>query len=294
MIDTLYIIGNGFDLHHGVESNYGHFHEWLKTNYAWDYDEIESFFGAIDLWSELEQNMALFNYEKFGTNTAKFSTPMVVQNTDGSVHGFSKAVTDVYRRMYEWREKMGLGLSDWVKTLSVSNTNEFDIKKENAVFLTFNYTRTLEDLYGIIGDRILHIHGQLGDERGSLVLGHGGNVATPTYSPDVVEIEDAWGEEEKAAESARQVVLLWRKPVSELINQYHDFWERLNDVANVYTLGFSFSEVDLPYIKKVAMHVLLMTAKWHIGWHKDGEAEKFRKAASASGVDINNIAMFRI
>ena len=76
-------------------------------------------------------------------------------------------------------------------------------------------------------------------------------------------------------------MLSWKKDVDMLIKQNHDFWERLNDIDNVYVLGFSFSDVDLPYIKKVASHVS-MAAKWHIGWQADGEvkdSERWRMPA---------------
>lgn len=35
----------------------------------------------------------------------------------------------------------------------------YDLPTENALFVTFNYTHTLEDVYGIPKSRILHIHG---------------------------------------------------------------------------------------------------------------------------------------
>ena len=98
-------------------------------------------------------------------------------------------------------------------------------------------------------------------------------------------------EEEKAGESARQGALSWKKDVKRLMEKDHDFWEKLNDVENVYVLEFSFSDVDLPYIKKVAAHVS-MVAMWHIGWHEVGEDKKFSDRAYACGANMVEIFHF--
>ena len=30
--ERLYVIGNGFDIHHGIDSSYWHFKEWVRKN----------------------------------------------------------------------------------------------------------------------------------------------------------------------------------------------------------------------------------------------------------------------
>lgn len=30
MVKSLYILGNGFDIHHGINSKYSDYHEWLE------------------------------------------------------------------------------------------------------------------------------------------------------------------------------------------------------------------------------------------------------------------------
>src|SRR5690606_39278694 len=42
-----------------------------------------------------------------------------------------------------------------------------------ALFLNFNYTDTLTELYGISRDRILYIHNNVNDQFGDLIFGHG-------------------------------------------------------------------------------------------------------------------------
>nr|WP_292620255.1 AbiH family protein [Mesorhizobium sp.] len=42
-----------------------------------------------------------------------------------------------------------------------------------AKFLNFNYTPSLQDLYGVPDANILHIHGAARDPDAKLILGHG-------------------------------------------------------------------------------------------------------------------------
>ena len=43
---------------------------------------------------------------------------------------------------------------------------------QDSIFINFNYTKTLENLYGINQSNILHIHGCI-DKYEDLILGHG-------------------------------------------------------------------------------------------------------------------------
>ena len=52
----LYIIGNGFDIHHSIPSSYKNYHDWLEEN---DEDIIERLRNYYDVdedewWNELE------------------------------------------------------------------------------------------------------------------------------------------------------------------------------------------------------------------------------------------------
>ena len=52
----LYIIGNGFDLHHEMKTSYPHFREWLEANDAsvlYTIDELFSYCDE-DWWQNFE------------------------------------------------------------------------------------------------------------------------------------------------------------------------------------------------------------------------------------------------
>ena len=289
MCDTLYIIGNGFDIHHGIPSRYTDFYYWLVENCDWDYDDVESFFYVADMWSKLEENMASFDYEQYGVNVSGLSIPIAIIGPEGCI-GYSEAQDRVDDRLIEWRTRMRKGLAKWVKTLSPQQTcDKLPLKKGRAFYLTFNYTRTLEDLYKIPEENVLHIHGQIGDEWQKLELGHGGDVKEPSYNPEDVECqENIMDNETQALEQGFKAVSSWQKPVAEIIERQKDFWEKLTEVTSVYVFGFSFGEVDLPYIKKIAKRVSTIS-QWYICYYASEEKEKLRRIAYECGA--NNVEM---
>jgi hypothetical protein len=42
-----------------------------------------------------------------------------------------------------------------------------------------------------------------------------------------------------------------KKPVNQCIVNNQSFFERINGVKNIYSYGFSFGDVDMPYIEKI-------------------------------------------
>ena len=73
---TLFVIGNGFDLYHGVQSRYEDFHKWLIENRGWSrFESIEQHFRGVDLWSNLEENLGTFDSEECGEDWS-IATPL--------------------------------------------------------------------------------------------------------------------------------------------------------------------------------------------------------------------------
>ena len=58
----LYIIGNGFDRHHNIPSNYSDFGHYLKTVDSETYREVENYFCVDDdFWWQFEEQLANFD-----------------------------------------------------------------------------------------------------------------------------------------------------------------------------------------------------------------------------------------
>ncbi|WP_292620253.1 AbiH family protein [Mesorhizobium sp.] len=73
MVQTLYVIGNGFDLHHGIESGYRHFGEYLKANDAATFEVVERYFELdADFWSDFGARLASFNIDTLAEDASEF------------------------------------------------------------------------------------------------------------------------------------------------------------------------------------------------------------------------------
>lgn len=67
----------------------------------------------------------------------------------------------------------------WIRQLEVPDPATIPSRllrlDASATFLNFNYTRSLQSLYGVAPSQVLHIHGSADDVDGDLILGHGWN-----------------------------------------------------------------------------------------------------------------------
>src|SRR5690606_27936317 len=141
--DRLYIIGNGFDLHHGIASSYRHFAAWLAETDRTMFRLVEDYFSADeDFWANFEQRLAEFD--------ADHAIDYAMQFHSDERHGDFQ---------YEC-EQIATGLStrlrtrfaEWIRNLRIPLWREISrplVVHPDALFLSFNYTPTLERLYGV-------------------------------------------------------------------------------------------------------------------------------------------------
>jgi len=290
---TLFVIGNGFDLYHGVRSGYHDFHEWLMSNRDWRrFEAIERHFVGIDLWSNLEENLGKFDCEGCGADWS-LATPCAVFINGQVACTVRELNEDFDAQLGEWREEMLYGLSEWIKTLRhAGESPKLPIVVSDAQYLSFNYTRTLEDYYGIDPCKVRHVHGLVGLPWDCLQLGHdfmAENVldeGAGNYIPEVFD-EDRVTPVQQLNDHVRK----WRKPVQELIQFNADFWEGLREVSKVVVLGFSMGRVDAPYIRKI-VSVVRQDAVWFCSWYGKGEDVKIRRFLTSAGVQ--KIELFRL
>ena len=251
----LYIIGNGFDLHHGMETSYFNFREWLAENEESVLLAIDELFGCCDndWWACFENNLAYAvtsdivlekvseNYPDFGSDNFRdadwYDAEFAVENKLSEVYG------EIRKAFHQWI--VGLKMGDKSKKIKLLT--------DNSVFLTFNYTETLEELYGIEDNNILHIHGKASSDC-ELVLGHG---ADTKIIKEILEKEYPKNDEgddyvtQRAKDAAIAGVYSQRKDVESIISSHNKWFLSLKDVTHIYFYGHSLSEVDMPYFKKI-------------------------------------------
>ena len=149
MNNTLYIIGNGFNRHHGMNTLYTDFRDDYAKKIPYVWKTLHDLYGDVlegDLWwSHFEKMLAKVDYR----HLMKTRNGMALGPT--KVHNFLSNNLPVF-------------FGEWIKQVddNVAPDTMLDINPE-AQFFTFNYTMTLENTYGIDKKNVWHIHNSLTD-----------------------------------------------------------------------------------------------------------------------------------
>ena len=280
----LFIIGNGFDIAHGLPTRYSDFQDYLMENYPeasdeylsvpesiimpdgsekYNDDEVVGFLLKIiteaeatgEKWSDLENTLGLLDFDEcfddwdYEEDENEGHEVYRNEQISGDISGSVRMIKEYFK--------------DWIETIDLSNAeinqNFYNlIDHNNDLFLTFNYTETLEYIYG--AKNVYHIHGRQG---GDLVLGHGNHM--DYYDEHMTR---NIGSENYLSEL--QATL--KKDTEVVINKNKSLFKILSEVEQIYSYGFSFSDVDMVYIKEICNASQTNNITWYI---HDYDSEKF-------------------
>lgn len=298
----LFIIGNGFDREHDLPTSYWDFRKYVLTLYPdaesyyfvpestlmpkgneeYDEEEVAGYIvNIIDScrdgwWSELEAYLGDDVYEGFLEDL-----PSVNIEDDDCFH-------DVYTNedMSKHILNTFVGVKDlfvdWVKT-KLGDIEFYDIKKpeieyiidSNGVFLSFNYTKTLELGYGINEDQVCHIHGSVDSSSDEIIMGHGND-------EPFTENSSSMGTEVSFGELKRKL----RKDTTGIIRKNECFFKQLTDVQEIYSYGFSFSKVDMVYIEEICNYLNPASVTWYLNSYDSNNNPEFRDRIEAYGFKV--------
>jgi hypothetical protein len=279
---TLYVIGNGFDLWHGLPTSYRHFYAFAKDTL----DELEEhylFDPNDDIpWYDFENALGTFNADGFynyhneiDVQAEDFRPSFAFALEDDLAEESERHVTTIKDAFIEW--------IDQVNERQAAPLMTFD---DDAFFITFNYTSTLQVVYGIEHNKILHIHGcyATNDE---LIFGHDTNcVAVPETDDNGDSNRTMFSDAEGAAEYPLHA---FKKPVDEILKKGNDYFNALSGVATVVVIGHSLNKIDLPYFRRIADAA--KGARWEVSYYSDNEKESHIKALMSCGVSQEKIVL---
>ena len=80
------------------------------------------------------------------------------------------------------------------------------------------------------------------------------------------------------------------KDVKHYIFQNRNFFERLNKVKEIFVIGHSLGEVDMPYFEEIKEHVK-QNATWNVYWPDDGDDIVYKQKIMSLGINNENIKM---
>lgn len=283
MADKLFIVGNGFDRAHNLPTSYADFKRYIgntikqnsgmgidnkylklddipnavmpKIHYGngntsgilanynqerkimyWLIDDVSKRKKQMD-WNEFESYLSELNFNKILNRW---------EDDEWNIMGLRETVTDISSFFFEWINSVDLCGKSQKKPYS----SLIDKKRDFA--FSFNYTETLEQLYEMDSSKICHIHGKREDDKTlqekkqmtsfgkkncELIIG---------FDEKRLNLKKYTGE---LLDAHTGLV----KDTERIIYSQKDFFDKIgnSDIKEIYTIGFSFSSVDMPYIEKI-------------------------------------------
>lgn len=297
-MSSLFILGNGFDIAHGIKTQYSDFRKFLISMYPKalefrdeivfleDCEDIDPEEFAVEIllhtmddacgedWSSFEEALAYINFNaklpsaNHKENETKEEDNELMKNyllyIDVLTSGFikcSKIWQDFFRIWIKNIEKQ-------IESERISCINELKelFNSDNAMFLTFNYTKTLQNLYGI--KKVIHVHNRVGQ---NLIFGHG--------ESDIMYDEHSKYVASRPCISStflNDMIMSFKKDTISPLKKYNDFFKKLDyQIDKVYSYGFSYGKVDSVYIKKI-IEKINPNSIWYFTRYESNDTESLR------------------
>ena len=278
--ERLYVIGNGFDIHHAIESKYWDFKKWVQKTY-----KDSSLTGLMDtffsndreFWGDIENALGEYDEEAITDfcepdNPEDFKYDHPGQWQDGVEGGISWVfgqTMDRFRSVFE----------EWVRSIDISGIETDLYIPQTATYLTFNYTETLEQGYGVPTLNVLHIHGSRLNPNDEFVLGH---------SNHRDEESPLWDESillpyQNAYSSVIGIMNEWEKSPKNLIEKNKSFFQSLSTCKGVCIMGLSYNRIDVPYLDEIAT-IVAPNCKWLLYYHSEEDRNRAEVFAKDKGI----------
>lgn len=333
----LWIIGNGFDLYHGLKTKYLDYKAYLcedcnkhKNNRCpiaagedckWccrcevvkNHDCLVRKFNALprrkvwtseELWSDLEEACSLdfdqLMKEGKGTyvraDDTKSDMPLVSNEYDAL--GFARFFTG--DRFYDWFRKVE---TDMPKVKEGFRGAYLDVNIERDLFVTFNYTSTIQVFYGghkIVDDgRICYIHGSVKEASGTYAMLHqagetekgkelheklvfgSSDVTEAAFVDAVLRYKEKEGDIreddlETLIRHGKMLIQSLNKDVKQGLKRFREFiQDRRSDLEHldeVVVAGHSLCRIDTPYFEEFVRE--FAAKKWCFLCHGKRDVEK--------------------
>lgn len=274
-IPTLYVIGNGFDVAHGIKSKYIDFCNFeKKKNNKRFVDLMDIFFSnQTDFWCDVET--ALGQYDE--DSIIEFCNPENEFNIDHPTRSEAAYTESPDYIFYPLLDDFRNEFIDWVDNINIKEAKIIKKLHTTEKYLTFNYTDTLETIYGIPPQQVCHIHG-LRKKDCDYIIGHS-NLRDPDEPFDYDDIY--------FKQSTRAKVIGWMnhlyKNTSIIISQNNKFFDSLANIRQIIVLGHSLNDVDLPYFNKIIQE----TGKnvlWKFSFYNLEDIERIKKFIGRTGL----------
>lgn len=276
-MSTLVVTGNGFDIWHGLPTSYKNFYDKYSDELSRHTQYFDDFGDTDSEWTCFEESLGSFDHDRFLDGSSY--RPSIEEMADNikMMYGYED---DISFNTKELIENITHSFNLWISSIKVNAAKKMITMPVNCKFINFNYTNTLQEVYGISEPDILHIHGKAWK---GIIFGHGRPLRIKHFNDD----EPWFDNPQKDAESVYDV---FRKPVFNIIEHHQDTLKSYGDVKKIIVIGHSINDIDKPYFDFILKEY--PEAKWenynYISDKYDGVKDTHNKLI-ALGIPQENI-----
>ena len=278
MISKVYIIGNGFDKYHGLPSSYSDFRIWLETNNP---DLLKDLTEVWDnradmLWSDFEQALGNLDFYNFIHRYKDYNIKKRLTEAQIFYKEHPELPPNLYfhplqEKLRPLVKSIQLAFQSWITDLNstLSNIKPKLALDKSASYITFNYTDTLESVYGIDLLNILHIHGRASNGD-NLIFGHRKTSHQIEYEIEQMHLGASWRD---INDIALELSALWKNVDYNLFTVTPAF-KLLENVNEINIYGYSFNNIDSEYMNELWERTYKNKPHWNISIHSDNDKER--------------------
>lgn len=279
-----FLLGNGFDIAHGMESRFIDFYRYEIINNSANLSSFDYFYdiNTEELWGKFEDSIARIDYKHF----------MAVMGSIYDVkdeYGFNLYSEEIdFEHLLCDYDEMTNDLKLWVKKLKMP-VQKYLLSPDD-LYLSFNYTHVLENVYKIKKSNILHIHGDIDSD--NLIVGFDNvDVEKILEDADCGIYTGDFPYEYDGYCMLSEFLCRFRKNTNDLILKNKAFIDRLIDCEELYIIGLSFSKTDIKYLKYIC-DKLDQSAKINISYYSKSDRARiswFIRKNNLSNVKVGKI-----
>ena len=299
---TLYLLGNGFDIAHDIKTPYSAFRAFLAEKYdsflrqfeamynIYPLDDTEPWYteGAQKRWDESVLKGLWKSFEEeIGNPDVDRMHDMAESLIDGMPEEGVKDTLDYYwKEEYCFSEFFPKYVLEWLETIDTSKAickKDALVNNQSDLFINFNYTDTLERVYGI--KNVLHIHGGVPSCSDiPPIMGHGNKYLIDLYRRKADDAQQEFIEwEESICNAIANYCEALYKDTDSIILLNEDFFSSLHDVEQIVCFGLSFGDVDVPYLERIQREIN-PTTKWKVYYHGSESYKRLRDVFGILGI----------
>lgn len=304
----LFIIGNGFDLGHGLPTKYWDFRCFLKENYydflaeferAYGFYQFEESCSNIEQWRKEDQrSREKYLWSQFENNLPEIEEEAIISSCTGLDLGLESGdlyiedmLRDYFVDQYGYIKKLSEYLKQWVESIRITGVPKCTTlinKKNDDIYVTFNYTRVLERTYHIPSGNILHIHGSLRLYDEDPIIGHSDKECIERIRERKEQADRMC--DEKLMAICPVIEEYYRKTLKILRISTLENFIKGKTLVEVVVIGHSLADVDLPYFAEIDK-LTEKELEWKVYCYNKEELADKKQRLLKVGVDEGRITL---